>query len=102
VLNNLLSNAIKFTQEGAVTLRLENRPDDAGRRTISFAVDDTGPGMTPDQIVRLFHALRPARPERDAQARRLGPGLVISRDLARLMEGDLTSAAPPAKARPSS
>ncbi|HEX5775221.1 MAG TPA: ATP-binding protein [Caulobacteraceae bacterium] len=90
VLNNLLSNAIKFTQAGSVTLRLEAGPELAGRRTISMAVEDTGPGMTPDQIVRLFTPYD----QLDAGAVRKhggsGLGLVISRELARLMEGDLT------------
>lgn len=90
VLNNLLSNAIKFTQEGAVTLRLETGPELAGKRTISIAVDDTGPGMTPDQIVRLFTPYDQLDPGAARKHGGSGLGLVISRQLARLMEGDLT------------
>jgi signal transduction histidine kinase/ActR/RegA family two-component response regulator len=91
VLNNLLSNAIKFTEEGAVTLSLEVGPDLGGRRTVSLAVADTGPGMTPDQIVRLFTPFD----QLDAGTARKyggsGLGLVISRELARLMGGDLSA-----------
>lgn len=90
VLNNLLSNAIKFTQEGAVTLRLETGPQADGQRTISFAVDDTGPGMTPDQIVRLFTPYDQLDPGAARKHGGSGLGLVISRELARLMGGDLT------------
>ena len=90
ILNNLLSNAIKFTQEGSVTLRLEAGPELAGRRTISMSVEDTGPGMTPQQIERLFTPYD----QLDSGAARKhggsGLGLVISRELARLMEGDLS------------
>jgi len=90
VLNNLLSNAIKFTEEGAVTLRLDVGPEISGSRTISIAVEDTGPGMTPDQIARLFTPFD----QLDAGTARKhggsGLGLVISRELARLMDGDLT------------
>jgi signal transduction histidine kinase/ActR/RegA family two-component response regulator len=89
VLNNLLSNAIKFTQAGSVTLRLAAGPELAGRRMVTMAVQDTGPGMTPDQIERLFTPFD----QLDAGVARKyggsGLGLVISRELARLMGGDL-------------
>ena len=88
VLNNLLSNAIKFTQEGAVTVRLKSGPDGA----VSIAVEDTGPGMTPDQIVRLFTPYDQLDPGAARKHGGSGLGLVISRQLARLMEGDLTVA----------
>jgi signal transduction histidine kinase/ActR/RegA family two-component response regulator len=90
VLNNLLSNAIKFTQDGSVTLRLGAGPELAGSRMVSMAVQDTGPGMTPDQIERLFTPFD----QLDAGVARKyggsGLGLVISRELARLMGGDLS------------
>lgn len=87
VLNNLLSNAIKFTQEGSVTLSLSAQPAVEGRRAVSIAVVDTGPGMTPDQIVRLFTPYDQL--ESGARQGGSGLGLVISRQLARLMDGDL-------------
>jgi signal transduction histidine kinase/ActR/RegA family two-component response regulator len=90
VLNNLLSNAIKFTETGSVTLRLEAGPELAGRRTISMAVADTGPGMSPDQIVRLFTPFDQLDVGIARKYGGSGLGLVISRELARLMEGDLT------------
>ncbi len=50
---NLLSNASKFTEKGTVTLAV-NRVRDTGNEYIDFAVTDTGIGMTPEQIGRLF------------------------------------------------
>jgi len=90
VLNNLLSNAIKFTESGSVTLRLAAARDD-GVTTVSMAVEDTGPGMTADQIERLFTPFD----QLDAGVARKyggsGLGLVISRELARLMGGEITA-----------
>jgi len=91
VLNNLLSNAIKFTEKGSVTLRLAAAPDGAGITVISMAVEDTGPGMTAEQIERLFTPFD----QLDAGVARKyggsGLGLVISRELTRLMGGELTA-----------
>ncbi|HYG27987.1 MAG TPA: ATP-binding protein [Caulobacteraceae bacterium] len=91
VLNNLLSNAIKFTEEGSVTLRVTAEPLGDGRRKVSMAVADTGPGMTPDQIERLFTPFD----QLDAGTARKhggsGLGLAISKELARLMGGELTA-----------
>ncbi len=95
VLNNLLSNAIKFTVEGSVTLRLSADADAGGRSAVALSVADTGPGMTGDQISRLF---TPFDQLDSGQARKHGGsglGLAISRNLARLMGGDLTVASAP-------
>lgn len=90
VLNNLLSNAIKFTETGSVTLRLAAARED-GVTTVSMAVEDTGPGMTPQQIERLFTPFD----QLDAGVARKyggsGLGLVISRELSRLMGGEITA-----------
>lgn len=91
VLNNLLSNAIKFTEKGSITLRLAVAPDGAGMTVISMAIEDTGPGMTAEQIERLFTPFD----QLDAGVARKyggsGLGLVISRELTRLMGGELTA-----------
>jgi signal transduction histidine kinase/ActR/RegA family two-component response regulator len=90
ILNNLLSNALKFTETGAIALSVDMR----GER-LSMTVSDTGPGMGPDQLRRLFIAYEQAS---DSVARThggTGLGLQISRELARLMGGDLTVASTP-------
>ncbi|WP_419317213.1 ATP-binding protein [Caulobacter sp. ErkDOM-E] len=90
ILNNLLSNAIKFTAEGGVTLALtlHERPD--GRK-VMIEVIDTGPGLTPDQINRLFSAYDQLGVGTARAFGGTGLGLTISRDLARLMGGTLTA-----------
>ncbi len=94
VLNNLISNALKFTAKGSITLRLSAQPTGEGW-TIQVAVADTGPGMTPEQVDRLFTPFD----QLDAGTARKhggsGLGLAISRELARLMGGDLTAASAP-------
>ncbi|MFC4441829.1 ATP-binding protein [Caulobacter henricii] len=94
ILNNLLSNAIKFTADGRVTLSvaLLDRPEG---RFMDLQVVDTGPGLTPGQIDRLFSAYDQLG---DGTARAFGGtglGLAISRDLARLMGGTLTAESRP-------
>ncbi|HEX6866744.1 MAG TPA: HAMP domain-containing sensor histidine kinase, partial [Caulobacteraceae bacterium] len=90
VLNNLLSNAIKFTETGAITLHLDAGPEENGRRAVTLSVEDTGPGMTPDQIERLFTPFDQLGAGTARKHGGSGLGLAISRELARLMGGDLT------------
>lgn len=85
VLNNLLSNALKFTGEGAVTLSMAAGPEGGLR----FAVQDTGVGMTEADMARLFRPFSQARTDTARQFGGTGLGLTISRDLARLMGGDI-------------
>ncbi|MCF8505410.1 MAG: response regulator [Caulobacter sp.] len=95
VLNNLISNALKFTVEGSITLRLSAQRAAGDEWALQVAVADTGPGMTPDQVARLFTPFD----QLDAGTARKhggsGLGLAISRELARLMGGDLTAASAP-------
>ncbi len=92
VLNNLLSNAIKFTDKGAITLHLDAGAEEGGRRPVTLSVEDTGPGMTPDQIERLFTPFDQLGAGTARKHGGSGLGLAISRELARLMGGDLTVA----------
>ncbi len=90
VLNNLFSNAIKFTRAGSVRLTVS-----VDGESVRLALADTGPGMTADQITRLFTPFD----QLDASVARKhggsGLGLVISRQLARLMGGDLVASSAP-------
>jgi signal transduction histidine kinase/ActR/RegA family two-component response regulator len=96
VLNNLLSNAIKFTPAGAVTVRLSTR-EAAGHLVLEAVVADTGPGLTEDQLSRLFTPFDQLASNVVREHGGSGLGLVISRELARLMGGDLTVASTPGK-----
>lgn len=95
VLNNLLSNAIKFTREGRVVLRVDTvRAGDAitsqsAPLTLQFAVEDSGIGLSEEQMARLFEPFTQA----DGSVTRMyggtGLGLAISRHLVGLMGGEI-------------
>ena len=88
-LSNLLSNAIKFTRTGGVTVALRvGRTGDDWR--ISVDVVDTGIGMEPDTVARLFDNFMQADESTTREFGGTGLGLAISRRLARLMSGDIT------------
>ncbi len=96
VLLNLLSNSCKFTEKGTITLRVSrNGADGAGQ--VAFAVEDTGVGMTPDQLGRVFEAFAQA----DATiARRYGGtglGLTLTRRFCQLMGGEVAATSTPGR-----
>jgi signal transduction histidine kinase/DNA-binding response OmpR family regulator len=81
---NLLSNACKFTKDGAV--RLDVRRDDSA---LEFRVEDTGIGMSPEQLGKLFEAFSQADASTTRQFGGTGLGLAISRRFCRMMGGDI-------------
>jgi len=87
ILLNLLSNACKFTENGTVTLEIGPVPGDTG--FLAFAVRDTGIGMTPEQLGRLFEAFSQADVSTTRRFGGTGLGLVISRRFARMMGGEV-------------
>ena len=97
ILNNLLSNALKFTDEGSVTVGIEAVRDASGAISLEIQITDTGAGMAPDQLQRLFQPFE----QGDASVARThggtGLGLVISRELARMMGGDITVQSSPGR-----
>ncbi|RYF95210.1 MAG: response regulator [Caulobacteraceae bacterium] len=95
VVNNLLSNALKFTKEGCVTLQLGGQQTGEGAYAVTIAVDDTGPGMTPQQLDRLFLPFEQLGAHTARTHGGTGLGLMISRELARLMGGDLAVVSAP-------
>ena len=88
VLLNLLSNACKFTTRGRITLmaRRETALTGAG---VSFIVNDTGIGMTPEQVMRLFEPFTQADRAIAIKYGGTGLGLAISLRLCQLMGGDI-------------
>jgi GAF domain-containing protein/DNA-binding response OmpR family regulator/anti-sigma regulatory factor (Ser/Thr protein kinase) len=84
---NLLSNAAKFTAAGRITLKaaIENE-------MLIVAVSDTGIGITEEALGRIFEEFQQADTSTTRQYGGTGLGLTISRDLARLLGGDLTAA----------
>jgi signal transduction histidine kinase/CheY-like chemotaxis protein len=90
ILNNLLSNAIKFTSSGQVALAVESAPSGEGW-LLRFVVTDTGPGLSAEQLPRLFVAYDQLGADTARTYGGTGLGLSISRNLARLMGGDLNA-----------
>jgi PAS domain S-box-containing protein len=90
---NLLSNAGKFTSHGRVALEATERLE-AGAPVLVFAVTDTGIGMTPDELARIFVPFTQADSSPTRRYGGTGLGLAIARRLAELMGGriDCTSA----------
>lgn len=85
ILLNLGNNAIKFTEQGGIELALQADPGDG---TLRLSVQDSGPGLTPEQRARLFRRFSQA--EGDQTARRYGGsglGLAICQELAAAMGG---------------
>jgi signal transduction histidine kinase/DNA-binding response OmpR family regulator len=90
VLFNLLSNASKFTEHGTITLDVLEEKDARGMGWISFSVRDTGIGLTPDQLGKLFQAFTQADASTSRKYGGTGLGLVISRRFCQMMGGDIT------------
>lgn len=86
-IGNLVSNALKFTETGGVGLSVSAMPTEGGA-LVSVAVSDSGPGLSEEDQARLFQPFAQAEAEQ-GKRRGAGLGLAISRNLARLMGGDL-------------
>ncbi len=83
---NLLSNAAKFTEKGQITLQVRRQPED----WLLFSVRDTGIGMTPDQLAKLFERFAQADNSTTRRFGGTGLGLAITRAFCRLLGGDVT------------
>ncbi|QPP08917.1 response regulator [Streptomyces bathyalis] len=92
VLRNLLSNAMKFTADGSVELHAEpaaERGND-GEPLIAFRVRDTGIGIEPEQLPRIFEAFQQGDGSSHRTYGGTGLGLAISRELAELLGGRIS------------
>jgi signal transduction histidine kinase/DNA-binding response OmpR family regulator len=86
---NLLSNATKFTKEGTVELEV-SREVMEDREWIWFRVTDTGIGMTPEQLVKLFQTFSQADTSTTRKFGGSGLGLALTRRFCQMMGGDVT------------
>ncbi len=96
VLVNLVGNAFKFTQQGKVTLRIER----VGRNTggcnlIRFVVEDTGIGIPPAELPRLFEKFEQADATTTRRYGGTGLGLAICRQLVNVMGGEIGAVSTP-------
>ena len=93
---NLMSNANKFTDHGSITIDAQQTQED-GRDWVSIAVADTGIGMTPEQIGKLFQEFSQASSTTAKKYGGTGLGLVISRRFCQMMGGDITVESEPGR-----
>ncbi len=89
VLFNLVSNAIKFTSSGSIHVKTECKPLENNEVLCLFSVEDTGIGLTPEQISRLFTAFSQADTSVTRKYGGTGLGLTISRSLVEIMRGSI-------------
>ncbi len=92
ILLNLLSNAVKFTEEGEVVLSVTAAPLKDGLMELSFAVRDTGIGLSTEGMKRMFQSFSQADSSTTRKYGGTGLGLAISKRLAELMGGTMTAA----------
>jgi signal transduction histidine kinase/HPt (histidine-containing phosphotransfer) domain-containing protein/ActR/RegA family two-component response regulator len=94
ILGNLLGNAVKFTASGTVELAVSREVLASGDPALVIAVSDTGIGMSPEVLTRLFEPFMQADASTTRNHGGTGLGLSISRRLARMLGGeiDVTSA----------
>ena len=84
-----LTTPSKFTEKGTVTLDVSERAED-GKDCIYYSVSDTGIGMTPEQLAKLFQAFTQADASTTRKYGGTGLGLAISRRFCQMMGGDIT------------
>ncbi len=89
VLVNLISNGIKFTEVGSVTIQLSVHPAHGGRLALTYAVTDTGIGISAEAQQRLFAEFSQADSSVSRRFGGSGLGLAICRRLVRQMGGDI-------------
>ena len=97
VLNNLIGNALKFTRRGEVVVAVKPVAQGEGMVAVNFCVQDTGIGITPEQMEKIFTPFTQADSSTTRQYGGTGLGLSISRQLVELMGGELQVQSVPEK-----
>ena len=103
ILNNLLSNAFKYTDEGEVSMSVNAEKEDAphggapARVTLVFRVADTGQGLAPEQVDKLFDEYMRFNLEANRTTEGTGLGMSITKHLVRMMDGEISVESEPGK-----
>ncbi|MCL1835442.1 MAG: ATP-binding protein [Oscillospiraceae bacterium] len=99
ILNNILSNAFKYTAEGLVSLSVsqEQSADNDGEVLLVVSVSDTGQGMTKEQVDALFDEYSRFNAEANRTTEGTGLGMSITRNLIRMMNGEISIESEPGK-----
>jgi two-component system sensor histidine kinase/response regulator len=95
VLTNLLANAIKFTTLGEVSVRVDAERSEDGDALLNVDVGDTGIGIAPQQLAKLFEPFTQADTSTTRRFGGTGLGLAISRRLVTIMGGELSAESEP-------
>lgn len=90
ILVNLLGNAIKYTAEGGVRLTISPGPGARGLPAVFMRIEDTGIGLTPEQVSGLFQPFTQADGSHTRRFGGTGLGLAISKSFAELLGGTIT------------
>jgi signal transduction histidine kinase len=88
---NLLSNASKFTEQGVITTAVTRRIEEMSE-WVYFSISDSGIGMTPEQLGKLFEPFTQADSSIAGKYGGTGLGLAVSRRFCKMMGGDITVA----------
>lgn len=89
MLINHIGNALKFTDQGSIEVGAKIEQREAGQLLVRFQVKDTGIGLSPEQVSRVFEAFEQADNSTTRRYSGTGLGLAINRQLARLMGGEV-------------
>jgi PAS domain S-box-containing protein len=87
---NLLSNACKFTENGTITLRLQINEADENNRWFELSVQDTGIGISQEQMERLFRPFSQADGSTTRKYGGTGLGLALTKEMTHLLGGDVS------------
>lgn len=90
VLDNLICNAARHTHNGLITLHLEVRPAGSSQIRLDFSVADTGEGIAPEHLERIFNPFERVPQSRGQEGKGAGLGLAIARQLTELMGGQIS------------
>lgn len=97
ILGNLVSNAIKFTSAGSVTASVDLLETTLDAVRVGFVIEDTGIGIAPDRLSRIFDDFTQAGPEIGSQYGGTGLGLAICRRLVELQGGRIEARSEPGR-----
>ncbi len=93
-LTNLIQNAAKYTQNGEITVQATKRSDASGE-VLDIRVQDTGIGMDKAELAALFEKFAVVNDQTSTKYGGTGVGLALTRQLCRLMNGDVTVTSQP-------
>lgn len=89
ILNNLITNAVKFTEQGEIVIEIRKKETSGNRIYLQFSVRDTGIGISTENMKLLFKSFSQVDGSNTRKYGGTGLGLVISKQLAEMMEGSM-------------